>query len=313
MRVLLSEASSLTARETLTVLGRGGVHAEALSGSPAPVSRFSRWCRRLHRAPLASRDPKGYLRCVARLLADRRFDALLATHEQAWLFAAGRSLLPASAPLVTSPAAAFARVQGKLAFARTAGALGLPQPDWAQVRGTSDVGAFGTPCWLKADHATAGRAVVGVPVPDAIPAAWSAIAAHRQPVMAQRPASGRYAQAGGLFLMGHLVAAHCSELTGEGPGGSAAARRGVDHPAAREHLAMLGAELNWSGGLTLDYFHLDGAPSYIECNPRTVEPGNAAASGVDLPGLTIALGQHRVPESPVYGLAGRRTHSSIAL
>ncbi|HME48054.1 hypothetical protein [Mycobacterium sp.] len=35
MRVLLSEASGLTARETLTVLGRGGVHAEALSASPA--------------------------------------------------------------------------------------------------------------------------------------------------------------------------------------------------------------------------------------------------------------------------------------
>ena len=42
MRVLLSEASSLTARETLTVLGREGVNVEAVTGSRAPIARFSR-------------------------------------------------------------------------------------------------------------------------------------------------------------------------------------------------------------------------------------------------------------------------------
>jgi hypothetical protein len=35
--------------------------------------------------------------------------------------------------------------------------------------------------------------------------------------------------------------------------------------------------------------HEDGEPVFIECNPRTVEPGNAAASGVNLPLLSIAL------------------------
>ncbi|SBN96301.1 Hypothetical protein PFR_JS12-1_1918 [Propionibacterium freudenreichii] len=60
-RVLLSEGSSLTARETLTVLGRRGVQVEIVSASSAPIARFSRWCRRLHHAPAPATDPIGYL------------------------------------------------------------------------------------------------------------------------------------------------------------------------------------------------------------------------------------------------------------
>lgn len=313
MRVLLSEASSLTARETLTVLGREGVDVEAVTGARAPIVRFSRWCRHLHAAPEPSVDPLGYLRRVAELLATRRFDAVLPTHEQAWLLSVGRPLLPPAAPLVISTASAFDRVQGKIAFARTANALGLPQPDWSPVTSMADVAAFGTPCWLKANHATAGRGVIRVPDPNAIGPAWATMITHGQPLMAQRPAAGQYAQAAGLFGGGRLVAAHCSELVGEGAGGSAAARRGVDHPAVRQHLIDLGNELGWSGGLTLDYFHIDGVPSYIECNPRTVEPGNAAASGVSLPSLTIALTQGDTPREPIYGRPDARTHSSMAL
>jgi len=61
-------------------------------------------------------------------------------------------------------------------------------------------------------------------------------------------------------------------------GGSAAARLSVDHPVARRHLARLGEALQWHGGLTLDYLHVEGSPVFIECNPRTVEPANAAAA-----------------------------------
>jgi len=34
--------------------------------------------------------------------------------------------------------------------------------------------------------------------------------------------------------------------------------------------------LDWHGGLTIDYLHVDGHPRLVEGNPRTVEPGNAA-------------------------------------
>ena len=53
LRVLLSEASSLTAREHLTVLGTAGVRVEAMSSDPFALCRWSRWARRLHRCPNA--------------------------------------------------------------------------------------------------------------------------------------------------------------------------------------------------------------------------------------------------------------------
>ena len=97
-------------------------------------------------------------------------------------------------------------------------------------------------------------------------------------------------------------------------GGSAAARLGVDHPAARGHMAALGEALEWQGGVTLDYLHEDGRPTFIECNPRTVEPGNAAASGVNIPDLQVrlTLGQE-LPSPPRRGRPGVRTHGTIAL
>lgn len=93
MQVLLSEASSLTAREHLSVLGPSGIQVAVASGSRLAIARFSRWCRRLVRVPRSADDPKGYLAAIGALREDR-YDALLPTHEQAWLFAAGRHLLP---------------------------------------------------------------------------------------------------------------------------------------------------------------------------------------------------------------------------
>ena len=98
-------------------------------------------------------------------------------------------------------------------------------------------------------------------------------------------------------------------------GGSAAARLSVDHATPREHIAVVGEALAWHGGLTLDYLHEDGSPQYIECNPRTVEPGNAAASGVNIPELQLrlTLGQ-KLPDRLVWDARGAhaRNHRAAA-
>jgi len=314
VKVLLSEASSLTAREHLTVLATAGVQVDALSCINQPLARFSRWCHAVHRAPSASLDPLGYLRAVAALMGTGDYDALLPTHEQAWLFAVGRHLLPERIPLAVAPAEVFDQVQGKLAFCRLLDKLNLPQPAWKVVTNARDIAKVGFPCWLKSDFSTAGRGVRHVPDPGAAARTLTALSACGAPVIAQRPAPGRYAQAGALFEHGRLIAVHTSEKIGEGAGGSAAARLGVDHPLVREHIAEIGAHLSWHGGLTLDYLHEGGIPQYIECNPRTVEPGNAAASGVDLPMLTIALSTGGpLPTQPLIGTPGLRTHSALAL
>jgi hypothetical protein len=97
-----------------------------------------------------------------------------------------------------------------------------------------------------------------------------------------------------------------------GIGPSAAGRVGVDHAFARREVGVLGNRLHWHGGLTLDYMFRDGDHVYIECNPRTVEPGNAAASGVNLPELHVALSHGEEMAGLRVGRPGVRTHSSLA-
>jgi hypothetical protein len=313
MRVLLSEASSLTAREHLSVLGPAGVEVDAASSSRLPIARFSRWCRHAVPVPRSAEDPKGYLAAVAAALRGGRYDALLPTHEQAWLFAAGRRFLPPDAPVAVAEAEAFDQLQGKVACARLFGELGLPQPEWMVVTDLDRVARVRLPCWLKASFSTAGRGVRYVTTAEEATHAFTELAG-TAPMLAQQPATGTYAQVAGLFDHGRLIAVHTSELAGTGAGGSAAARVSVGHPQPREDIERLGRHLGWHGGLTLDYLHVDGAPCYIEANPRTVEPANAAASGVDLPGLTIALSRgDALPTAPVAGRPGVRTHSTLAL
>ncbi|HVM57305.1 MAG TPA: hypothetical protein VMT74_07570 [Gaiellaceae bacterium] len=92
-------------------------------------------------------------------------------------------------------------------------------------------------------------------------------------------------QVAALFAHGRLVAVHTSRQAGAGAGGSAAARESTRDEQAHADAERVGAELGWHGGLTLDYLADRAGRASIECNPRTVEPGNAAAAGVDLPGL----------------------------
>lgn len=313
MRVLLSEASSLTAREHLSVLGPAGVEVDAASSDRLAIARFSRWCHRAVPVPRSAADPKGYLAAIAAALRAGRYDALLPTHEQAWLFAAGRRFLPPDAPVAVAEAEAFDQLQGKVASARLFGELGLPQPEWLVVTDPERAARVRFPCWLKASFSTAGRGVRYVTTAEEAAHAFGELAGIG-PVLVQQPATGRYAQVAGLFGHGRLIAVHTSELAGGGAGGSAAARISVDHPQPRRDIERLGQHLGWHGGLTLDYLHVDGVPCYIEANPRTVEPANAAASGVDLPGLTIALSRgDALPAAPILGRPGVRTHSTLAL
>lgn len=314
VRVLLSEGSSLTARETITCLGPVGYHLEVLDPDSLCIARFSRWVRKVHRCPPPGVDPLGYLERVGAVAADRRIDAVLPTHEQAWLFAAARPLM-AGAPTAVAGISSFDRVQSKIEFARLLDELGLPQPGWRLIDSEDDLVSLPFPYWLKAAFSTAGRGVRLVhDGRSRIAAAADLLGRSHGPLMAQQPAAGQYGQVQGLFDRGRLVAAHTSVQTGTGIGPSAAARLSVDHPLPRKHIAMLGEALAWHGGLTLDYMHRYGVPQYIECNPRTVEPGNATASGVNLPQLQVRLTMRaEMPSEPVVGRAGVRTHGTLAL
>jgi PPOX class probable F420-dependent enzyme len=309
----LTEGSSLTSREVVSCLGPLGHRIEVLDPDPFCLVRFSRWVRRVHRCPPAGADPVAYLDFLEWVVASRAIDVVLPTHEQAWLLAAARPLLPDGMAMAVAESRAFARVQSKLAFARLLDELDVPQPAWRPVERASDLSGLAYPYWLKAPFSTAGRGVREVLDDRSRDDALRELLADGEPIMAQQPAAGQYGQAQGLFDDGRLVAAHTSTQRATGMGGSAAARLSVEHPIAHKHLERLGAALRWHGGLTLDYMHVDGSPLFIECNPRTVEPGNAAASGVNIPDLQVQLSLGETPPTLQLGRPGVRTHGMIAL
>lgn len=323
LRVLLTEGSSLTSREMVTCLGPDGHVIEVVDPDPLCISRFSRWVHRVHRVPNGATDPLGYLRRLVDVVERRAIDVVLPSHEQAWLLAAGAPLLPEQVRFAVATVEAFTQVQSKIEFALLLDRLGMPQPRWRVVEDATDLDGLAYPYRLKSEFSTAGQGVREVVNRSSRERALSELVGRGNRVMApQQPAQGQYGQVQALFDHGHLVAVHTSVQTGTGVGGSAAARLSVDHLQARQHVATLGEALRWHGGLTLDYFHLAGVPQFIESNPRTVEPANAAASGVNLPALQVrlSLGGHNgerdfdldAPQ-PQSGRPGVRTHSTLAL
>jgi hypothetical protein len=315
VRVLLSEGSSLTARETITALGPAGHELEVMDPDPLCLARFSRWVRRVIRCPPIGLDPDGYIDAVGEQLGRRRYDVLLPTHEQAYLFAARRERLGDEVGLAVSTREAFARVQSKVAFAELLDELGMPQPRHQRLEHPGELERWSYPYWVKSAYSTAGQGVREVrddcSRAQALAAMWPAPGG----LLIQAPASGTYGQVQALFDRGRLIAAHTCIATATGMGGSAAARLGVDHAAPRADVARIGEALRWHGGLTLDYFWSDDrGPLYLECNPRTVEPGNAVASGVPMPELQLRLSAGERFEGPsLVGRPGVRTHSLIAI
>ena len=315
VRVLLTEGSSLTSREVITCLGPLGCDIDVLDSGAWCLARASRWVRKIHVCPPAALDPRGYLESLERVVAERRIDVVLPTHEQAWLLAAARPALRAGLPMAVADIAAFDRVQSKIEFARLLDDLELPQPEWRLVSDAADLADLAYPYWLKAAFSTAGQGVREISDEPSRAAALAVLRSNSNgPLMAQQPARGRYGQVQGLFDGGRLVAVHTSAQAGIGMGGSAAARVSVDDPQARRDIATLGQALGWHGGLTLDYLSEHSSRQYIECNPRTVEPANASASGVNIPELQVRLTLGKdLPWPPQIGRAGVRTHGTIAL
>lgn len=299
----------------ISALGPAGHQLDVLDPDPLCLARFSRWVRRIVRCPAVGRDPRGYMDAVLAQLRRRHYDVLLPTHEQAYLFGILRGELPPEIGVAVSDESALSRVQSKVAFAELLEELGLPQPEHRRVEDPCELESWSYPYWLKAAYSTAGQGVRQVrddgERAEALAALWPA----RGGVLVQAPASGTYGQVQALLSRGRLIAAHTCVATATGMGGSAAGRVSVDHAPARAGAARIGEALSWTGGLTLDYFwREETGPVYVECNPRTVEPGNAVASGVPLPELQLRLSLGEGFDGPpVIGRPGVRTHSLMAI
>ena len=316
-KILLSEGSSLSARETITALGLAGHRVDIVSAEPLCLGRFSRFVSRVHPAPASGADPDGYLATVLKIVKTSAIDALLPVHEQAYLFAAASRRLPESLGIALADFASFEQVQGKAGLAELLTRLRVPQPAATLVRSAEEFAQPRPyPCFVKAAFGTASVGVWRIAddrARDALLARLEQQKAFEDGVLLQAAVKGALERTQAVFDHGRLVAFHIYRQLAEGPGGGDVLKLSVVSEQVREIVGRIGAALAWHGALSLDYIREDGTetPNFIDANPRLVEPMNAWLSGVDLPGALLGISLGENPSVQPMGRAGVRTRLGL--
>jgi hypothetical protein len=318
MRILLSDASGLTARQAAGQLSGAGHHVEALAPRWLCLCRFTRYVARVHRVPSYGAEPLRWLEAALDVYRSGRFDLLLPTQEQVAVLShsAGR-LRDAGVSTAVPPFEALRAVQDKISASGTLRALGIPQPPTLFLRSAEELRALRSfPVFIKIPISTATTGVRRIssaaalgPCADALEAAGVFAAGG---VIAQEPVSGLLAMTQSVFADGEMVAGHASLRVREGASGGASHKRSLDEPGVvLEHVELLGRALRWHGGLSADAVLTDAGPLFIDVNPRLVEPGNGWRSGVDLVGALLEVARGNVPAAQPPGRPGVATHQLL--
>jgi hypothetical protein len=319
MRILLSDGSGVTARQTATQLAALGHRVEVLTPDRLALARFTRYVSAVHDVPPYGPDPLRWLDAALAVLqsARGRYDVLFPTQEQVAVLSLFADRVRAlGVGLAVPPFDALRQVQDKLAATRTLSQLGLPIPA-SVVAATRDelIARARPPVFVKLPI---GTATSGVRYVDSIAALGkvadqlaNARAFDLGGVVVQRPMAGPLVMIQAVFANGVLVASHANLREREGANGGASSKRSIDLPVVRSHLALLGRALAWHGALALDAILTTDGPCYIDVNPRLVEPGNAWRSGVNLVELMLRISLGEVPPPVPPGRSGVRTHQLV--
>lgn len=317
LRVLVSEGNSTSAREAITILGLSGHHIEVCDPAPFCMARFSRFVRKFHRCPGLQDDPAGFLAFVENLLATGRFDVLLPTHEQGFMFARVQQRLSGRVGLALPSFPSYRAAHSKAGFSRLLERLGLPQPA-TRILTSADAlrDAVRFPAVVKKSVGTASRGIWFVRDARELDLAvqeLSASGAFAGEVLAQELVAGITEKAQAVFCRGELLGFHAYRQIAAGAGGGEAIKQSVSRPQVRACLTRIGQGLAWHGALSVDYImREDGAaPLLIDCNPRLVEPMSAYLAGLDLVGLLLRISLGETPDGLPESRAGVRTHLSM--
>jgi hypothetical protein len=289
LSILLTEGSSISARQILYDLGRSHT-IDVLDPNPLCQCRISTLVRRWHRCPSFTADPCGFLECLGRRLRRGRYDVVLPPHDEVFLLARVRETLRRQVRVAIPDFNVISLLQSKLQFYALAKELRLPQPETQVLTDQREIDRWADyPRYAKLDFGTAGQTVRLVHGREELKAAISDFEKHGwwspgMPVLLQKPATGGQGFVRAIFQRGQLVAHHATLLRRRGVGGSAVAKVGVCHPIVAEHMRRLGERLDWHGALFCDYFYDEASqtPQYIEANPRIGDSANATFSGLNL-------------------------------
>ena len=321
LRVLVSEGNSTSAREAITILGLSGHRIELCDPSPYCLARFSRFVGKFHRCPPLRDDPAGYLAFIEKLLAAGRFDVLLPTHEQGFLFARSSERLSGHIGLALPGFESYRMVHSKAGFSRLLDRLGLPQPPTQIVNSENELrAAVRFPAVVKTSVGTASRGVwfahdardLESVAQNIRVMGLSTKGGFADEVLVQDLVTGPIGKAQAVFRHGQLLGFHGYLRIAAGVGGGEAIKQSAVYSDVRKQVAAIGAQLGWHGALSVDYVLSDHAkPLLIDCNPRLVEPMSAYLAGIDLVELLLAVSLGQTPTALPQGRDGVRTHLAM--
>ena len=159
LKILMTEASSLSARHTLYALG--GKHTiDVMDPSALCQGRFSTAVRRWYRCPSYVKQPLPFLKFLVERLQHEKYDVLLPTHEQVFLLSRFRDAFSSRVGLALPPFDAMRQLFDKSAFLRLLRELSLPHPDTEVVTTRRELDRqWNFPKFIKLAHSTAGRGV----------------------------------------------------------------------------------------------------------------------------------------------------------
>lgn len=320
LRILFTEGSSLSARQTLYPLGP--YHdIDVLDPNPLCQCRFSSYVRRFIRSPSFAKQPVEFLRFVADLVRGGKYDVLMPTHEQTYLLSRFRDAFTPHVGLALPEFASLERMQNKAEFSRLLMELNLPQPETAIMRTRHEFDrAWRYPLYVKLAHSTAGGGVFYIENEKTLRERTDRLEADGllrggAEILVQQPARGVLSTAQAVFNRGELIGIHCFESRRLGVGGMSTARTSADHEIVREQVTQIGEHLAWHGAFFIDYFYDSASrqPEYIEANPRIGETVNAMLSGINLPQLLVRISRGETPPRAPLGRFGVRTHNLLMI
>jgi predicted ATP-grasp superfamily ATP-dependent carboligase len=296
-RVLISEGSSLSARQTITALGVAGHQVGVCDSNSFCLGRFSRFVTHFYQSPALGDKPWEYLDFIVEIAREGRWDVLFPTHEQAFLFSRERKRFPPAIALALADFQSFLQIQGKAAQVKTFSRLSIPQPPSIIIRTHEELEKeFRYPLYLKGDYGTASKAVWRIRNVEELRSKITELRSQNrlgggEEFVVQQAAQGALERVLAVFNHSALVAIHGYRQVLEGLGGGDTAKLSINRSAARRYVELLGRELRWHGALSLDYiFQEDGqTPLFIDANPRLVEPMNAVLSGVNLADILVRI------------------------
>lgn len=324
MRILMTEATSLSARQTLYALdhaNRNGrstpIVVDAIDPAPLSQCRFSTLVRSWSRCPHYAKHPREFLDDLRERLRSGRYDVLLPTHEQTILLCRHQASLHEHVGLALPEPAAVDRMQNKTSFMAFLQSIGVGHPQSRPVRSIDDLmSQTEFPIYLKLAHSTAGGGVHRIETIGQLRSLAMKLSGEHETIdaIAQAPGRGDLSTVKAVFDHGRPVAIAMYQARQTGLGGMSTARTSADHPAMFDAITTIGAALDWHGAMFLDYFH-DAAKKRVEViegNPRIGETFNPTLAGVNLAHALVRISAgERLPtfDAKRPGRVGVQTHS----